>query len=464
MSTHTCPTCLDDFDQKGKLTRHLNKKNKCKPSSTVTALLQANPIQVTIAGPFRETSLKMNTAIDLETRQEQGIFFTPKKARSLAFEKLKELGLTNPKIILEPSCGTGEFIDDALIEYPNSSIVGIEMNTQLFKTLKPNDKVTLLNEDFTLYKGGQVDLVIGNPPFSLKNVGKNINCMNGRPNLYVLFLYKCLTEHLNVNGFLAFILPTSFFNCSYYEETRNYIYHHCSIKFLEELDVTYHETSQDTMLIVIQNCVDAEHNYFFERNGSKFISPFFRELRELVKNTSTLGQLGFTVKTGEVVWNQVKGQLRDTEDDGATVVIYSTNIKNGTLVFNNIVDKKGEKKQYVKKSERIEESEEDKKARRARKEKLPDIITCDPVEGPAIVVNRGYGNSYTLNFAHVTLKEFYAENHVNMILPSNEAAKEKIQDVLKSLGSNRTKKFIDWFVGKGAMSKTEVEKVLPIFS
>jgi len=53
---------------------------------------------------------------------------------------------------------------------------------------------------------------------------------------------------------------------------------------------------------------------------------------------------------------------------------------------------------------------------------------------------------------------------VNMILPSNEAAKEKIPDVLKSLGSNRTKKFIDWFVGKGAMSKTEDEKVLPIFS
>jgi hypothetical protein len=88
----------------------------------------------------------------------------------------------------------------------------------------------------------------------------------------------------------------------------------------------------------------------------------------------------------------------------------------------------------------------------------------DPVQGPAIVVNRGYGNVYSLSFSEVTLEQFYAENHVNMILPSNDDAKKKIPDVLKSLGSNRTKKFIDWFVGKGAMSKTEIEKVLPIFS
>lgn len=463
MSKHTCPTCLDDFDQKSKLTRHINKKIKCKASSTVAALVQANPIQITLTGPFREASLKMNKEIDQTTRQEQGIFFTPKKARELAFEKLKEFGC-NPQTILEPSCGTGEFVEDALVEFPKASITGVEMNSKIFGTLKPNSRVTLVNEDFTLYKSKEFDAVIGNPPFSLKGVAKNINCMNGRPNLYVLFLYKCLTEHLKANGFLAFILPTSFFNCSYYEEMRNYIYHHCSIKYLEELDVSYHETTQDTMLIVIQNCSDPEHNYFFERNGCKFISPFFRELRELVKGTSTLEQLGFTVKTGEVVWNQCKGQLSDTDDDETTVVIYSTNIKNGGLVFDNIVDKKGEKKQYIKKTERLEESKEDRAARLQRKEKLPYVINCEPQTGPAIVVNRGYGNVYALDFAHVTLEQFYAENHVNMILPSNEDAKKKIPDVLKSLGSNRTKKFIEWFVGKGAMSKTEVEKVLPIFS
>jgi adenine-specific DNA-methyltransferase len=463
MSKHTCPTCLDDFDQKAKLTRHLNKKVKCKASSTVSALLQANPIQIT-QGPFREASLKMNKEIDQLTRQEQGIFFTPKKARELAFEKLKEFGMTPPQTILEPSCGTGEFIEDALTEYPNASITGVEMNTKIFNTLKPNPRLSLVNEDFTLYKGGQYDLVIGNPPFSLKGVAKNVNCMNGRPNLYVLFLYKCLTEHLKPNGFLAFILPTSFFNCSYYEEMRHHIYHHCSIKYIEELDVKYYETTQDTMLIVIQNCKDPEHNYFFERNRCKFISPFFRELRELVKGTSTLEQLGFTVKTGDVVWNQCKSQLCD-KDPEATVVIYSTNIKDGHLVFDNIVDKKGEKKQYIKKVERPEESKEARASRLASdNKKLPDIMNTDPVQGPAIVVNRGYGNVYSLSFAEVTLEQFYAENHVNMILPSNDEAKKKIPGVLKSLGSNRTKKFIDWFVGKGAMSKTEVEKVLPIFS
>ena len=71
---------------------------------------------------------------------------------------------------------------------------------------------------------------------------------------------------------------------------------------------------------------------------------------------------------------------------------------------------------------------------------------------------------YSLDFAHVTMDKFYAENHVNMILAKTQETRDKIPMVLKSLGSNRTKKFIEWFVGKGAMSKTEVEHVLPIFS
>lgn len=526
MPNHVCETCLKDFDQAAKLQRHKNNKNKCKPSSTVQALLQANPlpppVTVELVGPFREASLKMNEAISKKERQDNGIFFTPKKARQLAFQKLKEFGLVNPQTILEPSCGTGEFLEDIAAEYPQASMVGVEKDPRVFKTLKPLNNLQTLNEDFLLYKGTQVDLVIGNPPFFVTK-DKNINCMTGRPNIYVQFLYKSLTDHLKPNGFLAFILPTSFFNCTYYEPMRNYISHYCSIKFIQELDVSYHETSQDTMLMIIQNSPDPNMPYFFKRNGCNFISPYYKELNELVKDTNTLNNLGFTVKTGDVVWNQEKDKLCDSPDDETTVIIYSSNIKNGSLVFDNISgtspkDKDGKYKpihvplltateflkdlnllckitesEYIYENSNLQfkkiDNEKDRKKFEAKLKHVKNLVTkvdyqqkgviwpgihekkqyikdfeCDPVEGPAIVVNRGYGNVYDLNYAEVTLPKFYAENHVNMILPKNEAAKAKIPDVLKSLGSDKTKKFIDWFVGKGAMSKTEVECVLPIFS
>jgi adenine-specific DNA-methyltransferase len=52
--------------------------------------------------------------------------------------------------------------------------------------------------------------------------------MTGRGNIFVQFIYKCLTEHLKENGILAFVLPTSFYNCSYYSPCRNYIRNNCS--------------------------------------------------------------------------------------------------------------------------------------------------------------------------------------------------------------------------------------------
>jgi hypothetical protein len=64
----------------------------------------------------------------------------------------------------------------------------------------------------------------------------------------------------------------------------------------------------------------------------------------------------------------------------------------------------------------------------------------------------------------VDMKEFYAENHVNMILPKNSDAEANLELVKKSFEDVRTCEFIQKFVGNGAMSKTEIESVMPVFS
>jgi adenine-specific DNA-methyltransferase len=300
-----------------------------------------------------------------------------------------------------------------------------------------------------------MDLIIGNPPYFImegKNA-KNPKCMVGRPNIYIAFLYKCLEEHLADNGYLGFVLPTSLFNCSYYEPMRKYIAEKCTVAFVKELDVMYYETCQDTMLIIIQKKVDTSDKYLFRRNGSIYITPNYKELQELVKDTLTLSDLGFTVKTGDVVWNQEgkirrnnKGEERPGTDrltddaEGSVRVFYDSNINNGQLNLEHNNKQNIEKKSFIKNFPR------------------------PPVQTQAILVSRGYGNAaYRLDCVHVKMDKFYAENHVNVITANTDTAKTKYAMVLKSLNDERTKKFIRCFLGTNALSKTELEKILPIF-
>jgi hypothetical protein len=155
-------------------------------------------------------------------------------------------------------------------------------------------------------------------------------------------------------------------------------------------------------------------------------------------NTSTLDQLGFRVKTGEVVWNQHKEKLTNDEND-STLVIYTSNIVNNELALNNL---SGDKKQYIR------------------------DFGKEPITGPAFLVSRGYGNKYKFNYVFIDDNElsFYGENHVNVIYPLNDDAKRHINRIKKSLENPKTAQFINKFIGNGAISKTELQNIFPIFN
>lgn len=374
---------------------------------------------------FNESSKHFNSLLSKETRQENGIFFTPKTARDRLFEILDDNNIV-PESILEPSFGSGEFLDDLYKKYPAATIHGVELNTEMYNAYPK--KNNLVNIDFLKYSSEPVDLIVGNPPYFNVKI-KKPECMTGHGNIYILFLYKCLTQHLKHNGVLAFVLPTSLYNSSYYEPCRKYIADKTTILAVEELNVKYYDTSQKTMILVILNIPSATKPYIFK---DSYITPYYKELTELTKNTKTLSELGYSIKTGEVVWNQNKGKLADEGD----LLIYTTNIVDNKLVLNNL---KENKKQYIKNFEKP--------------------IT----KGPALVVSRGYGNSYRFSFALVENIEFYGENHINVIYPITEQAAKNINQIKKSFEDKRTLEFIKYFVGNGALSKTELETVLPIF-
>lgn len=247
-----------------------------------------------------------------------------------------------------------------------------------------------------------------------------------------------MTEHLNENGILAFVLPTSFYNCSYYNLCREYIYKNISILHVENINVKYLDTQQQTMILILKKEKSILHRFIFERNKNIYISPNYKELIKLVNNTKTINELGFLVKTGSVVWNENKEKL--TNDNTDSILIYSSNIIENQLKLNNL---SGEKKQYIKYMNKTLE------------------------KNPCILVNRGYGNSFSFKYVLITEKiEFYCENHVNIIYSNKLNEKEAInilKIIDKSFKNEKTKKFLEYFVGNGSLSKTEIQNILPIF-
>jgi hypothetical protein len=448
MSKVICEICQKLFTKSG-FRSHQNRKNPCKPKEKEEEKEkekekekeeeEKEEKEKEEEKEFREISLRYNRGHSKEERQDNGIFFSPRKVRHYLWNKV---GTLHPKRILEPSFGSGEFLLDILERYPDSELVGIEKNKELFDSVNcPN--ATLFCADFMDWKDDKkYDLIVGNPPYFILNkekiskkcMEKYMDCMTGRPNIYIMFLYKCITEHLEKDGIIAFIIPISIYNCSYYQPMRNYIQKHMTILYVETLDKPgFYETSQNTTLLILQHHKKND-NYIFQRNNI-YISPYDKELYMLVKDTCTLHDLDLGVKTGSIVWNQVKEQLSDS----GTLLIYSSNIKNCKLELDNMKEsKKGDKKQYI-------------------------ISQKPTLTGPHILVDRGYGNAVHFNSVLVDLEEFYAENHINVIYPKTEEASIHLKRVILSLQDERTIQFVKWLIGNGSMSSTDLEYIIPIF-
>lgn len=388
---------------------------------------------------FRPASTELNEKLSKATRQAEGIYFTPAAVRSHLFTVLQQKAPQfAPNAVLEPSFGSGEFLVDIVERFPAIRVTGVEKNKDAFlatvrqPALKDRLNTTLHNADFLSYTGPPVDFIVGNPPYFVTEI-KNIEAATGRSNIFILFLYKCLTQHLLPGGILAFILPTSFYNCAYYQPTRAWIAAKTTILHCETLaDAAFYDTQQQTTLFICQRTEPPLQRPYIFRDT--YITPHAAALQALTAGATTITALGCSVKTGDVVWNQHREKLFATPGDGGVLVLYANNIKDGQLQVGDPGKGKG---QYIRGFGR------------------------PVVEGPALLIARGYGNTaYALNFTRVPVgMSFYGENHVNVITGPAAA----LEQVATSLKDPRTAEFIGMFVGNGALSKSELAGVLPVW-
>jgi len=178
---------------------------------------------------YSELSRTLTTKIDKNEKKNNGIYFTPPETIHKNIKFLEPF-MKNIRTVLEPSCGSCEYILRLKTSHPNIHITGIELNKTIFESIKQYDSenIILLNKNYLTHKfDTKFDLIIGNPPYFVMkktDVDESYhNYFDGRPNIFVLFIINSL-KLLNTNGILSFVLPKNFLNCLYYDKTRKHIF------------------------------------------------------------------------------------------------------------------------------------------------------------------------------------------------------------------------------------------------
>ena len=397
---------------------------------------------------YSEISATLTKAISKKEKQANGIYFTPPNTVKRNIELLQPY-LDNITTVLEPSCGSGEYITQ-LKTNNNLEITGVEMNEKIFESIQSleDTNLRLINSDFLgMDFSESYDLIIGNPPYFVMKKGdvdeSYYDYFDGRPNIFILFIIKSLSL-LNSDGILSFILPKSFLNCLYYDNTRRYINQNFTILDIVECTDKYIDTQQGTIILIIQNKAPVDTNNRFTIIRAPYTifstSEALDKLKQLYENSTTLKNMGFSACIGNITWNQHKSCL--TTDESKTLLVYSSDIKNNKLEIQKYRNDK--KKNYINKSG-----------------------TSDPV----LVINRGYGNGkYKLNYAIINEnddKEYLVENHLICIKYNLEFNKDELvalyKKIIHSFTKEKTREFIQLYFNNNAINVAELCNILPIY-
>ncbi len=383
---------------------------------------------------FSDLSKQLTKTLTLNIKRQQGIYFTP----SNTVKQLIDITFRfnqNIKTILEPSCGSGQFLDQLV----GKNVTAIEQNKTIFDQVSVKHQ-NIIHGNFLTYpfKENSFDCIIGNPPYFVvpkASVDKVYHkYFTGRPNIYVPFILKSF-ELLNYNGILAFVLPSNFLNCVYYNKLRKYL-SNFNIVHIEIINTKFMETEQPVCLFVIEKANNRTGNAFIHYFGDIIIfkpENDINQIKKLCENTTTLAQLKCTMNVGTVVWNQCKNQLSD--DNSLTRLIYCGDFKNNCLELG--IHKDPTKKHYINKKGSNE---------------------------TVLLVNRGYGTGkYHLNYCIVENIEYLVENHC-MVISSNDPEKKKLfERIIKSFENPKTQRFIDLVFSNNAINIEEFTHILPIY-
>ena len=393
---------------------------------------------------YTKESINYLKNTDIKERKKLGQYFTPKSIRELLLSKLPKKDNAD---ILDPACGSGEFLLSCKKYFKNPILYGFDIDKKLINIASKLVKnASIKNFDFLNIdiNKKKYDYIIGNPPYFELKLNEEIkkkyfDIIKGRVNIFSLFI-KTGLDLLKDGGYLAYVVPPSMNNGAYFSKLREYIIKNSSLEYLHIIDGAdnFHLANQKVMLIILKKTNSKKSSkYIFKKNGITIFTEDKKFLNKAYKNTVSLKDIGYTVKTGSIIWNEHKEKLTNDKNN-STLLIWASNINDGKIIIGYT---KG-KSQYIKNISN-------------------DLI----IKSRVVVVNRITGSSKDINIkaAIVNEKEFVCENHVNVIYMSKNAnCHYSLEDIFKALQDKTNIKVMRLISGNTQISKTELERLLPI--
>lgn len=377
-----------------------------------------------------ELSILLTKQLSITEKKKDGIYFTPSKYALQLLNKCKEYHqkLTS---ILEPSCGSGEFLKIL----PKKNVTGIEYNDTIYKKIKDKYK-NIIHKNYLEYNvEDEHDLIIGNPPYYMTKYKYNSELLYGRNNMYILFLVHSM-KILKKDGIIAFIIPVNFMNSSYYNKIRKELYEHWTILQFVTYDIDmFKDTKQKVFGLIIQKTepkdITQNDKFVFIKNNHYYF--VFDKSILPTEDYKTLTDLDCKVGVGSIVWKQANKPLFSSS--GNTRMIYSSDITPDMKTYSK------NKKDY---------------------RYLKDDTMA--LQKPVLVLNRGYGNcNYVMSVGllHGDYK-YQLENHV-LYIKQHDDNIEQLKKIQSSLLNDRTKQFIDIMFGNNAINCFELQNIIPIY-
>ena len=265
-------------------------------------------------------------------KKELGDYQTPLPFTKVVCDYLKETVKISPDIIIEPTCGCGNFLKSAGESFPESQLYGIDIDqNKLDQVDKSIPNIKLINEDIFTFEFNEFDrgksyLIIGNPPWitnaelsklNSKNIPHKSNykhkmaieAMTGDSNFDIteFILLRLIDEFKHSKTTLAFLCKTSVSRNIFKE----LIYSNIKYSFIKQLNFNSSKIFK----------IDAEACLFILEFGEKSATDMTCEVSDISNPDKILYRFGF--KSGKFYSN-----IDDASDiDGECVFEWRQGVK-----------------------------------------------------------------------------------------------------------------------------------------